>query len=706
MNAPACPRCVDHRTATFHVAEMDCAHEVAILEKRLGTLAGVVTLHADVLSRQLRVHYDGARLDSAGIAEAVAQTGMRAWPVTAAGDGPRVETGVPWEIVGAGVACVAAGAGWFAGAPDLVVRAALLLAIGLTAPATMRRGWQAIRGRRLDIHVLMTIAVTGALAIDEWFEAATVLVLFGVAQALEARSLARARRAIADVLNVTPPMADVRRGDETRTVPVEQVAVGQSVSVRPGARIPLDGTVTAGESTVNQAPVTGESMPVLKSSGDTVYAGSVNGEGALTFVVTRVSSDSTVARIVHLVERAHAARAEVQGLVDRFAAVYTPIVLVVAAALAVLPPLLAGAPWLVWIERALVLLVVACPCALVIATPVAVVSALSAAARRGLLLKGGAVLERLARVRVVALDKTGTVSEGHVRIASVEALSDVSVERALQLAASVEAGVHHPLAHAIVSAAAARGLALLPVSELQHVPGRGARAMVDGHVVCVGRADWIASAAGAIGVETLPAATAIATIDGRPALAFDAADLPRPEARAALARLTTLADRLVLLSGDHEAAVSRLAADVGIVEWRARLLPDEKAAAVAELSGSGPVLMVGDGINDGPALAAASAGLAVADAGNAVAMEAADGALMHRDLALVPYAIALGRATLRTVRTNVALALAIKLVVIVAAAAGLASLWLAVLADVGASLLVVALSLRLLSFEGAAGTRT
>lgn len=705
MNAPACPRCVDHRTATFHVAEMDCAHEVAILEKRLGTLAGIVTLEADVLSRQLRVHYDGARLDSAGIAEAVAQTGMRAWPVTAAGEGPRVETGVPWPIVGAGAACVAAGAGWFADAPDLVVRAALLLAIGLTGPATMRRAWQAARGRRLDIHVLMTIAVAGALAIDEWFEAATVLVLFGVAQALEARSLARARRAIADVLNVTPPTADVRRGDETRTVPVEQVAVGQSVSVRPGARIPLDGTVTAGESTVNQAPVTGESMPVLKSSGDTVYAGSVNGEGALTFVVTRVSSDSTVARIVHLVERAHAARAEVQGLVDRFAAVYTPIVLVVAAALAVLPPMLTGAPWFVWIERALVLLVVACPCALVIATPVAVVSALSAAARRGLLLKGGAVLERLARVRIVALDKTGTVSEGHVRIANVEALSDVSVERALQLAASVEAGVHHPLAHAIVSAAAARGLALLPVSELQHVPGRGARAMVDDHVVCVGRADWIASTAGAIGVETLPAATAIATIDGTPAVAFDAADLPRPDARVVLARLTTLTDRLVLLSGDHEAAVARLAADVGIAEWRARLLPDEKAAAVAELSGSGPVLMVGDGINDGPALAAASAGLAVADAGNAVAMEAADGALMHRDLALVPYAIALGRATLRTVRTNVALALAIKLVVIVAAAAGFASLWLAVLADVGASLLVVALSLRLLSFDGATGTR-
>ncbi len=703
MNAPACPRCLDHRSATFHIAEMDCAHEVAILEKRLGTLDGVVALDADVLSRQLRVHFDGATLDAGRIAEAVAQAGMRAWPVTGPSASPQAESGMPWAIAGAGVACAVAGVAWLVGAPSLTIRALLLVAIALTAPATLGRAWQAVRGRRLDIHVLMTIAVTGALAIDEWFEAATVLVLFGVAQALEARSLARARRAIAEVLNVTPPTADLASGDRVRQVPVEQVAVGQSVTVRPGARIPLDGTVTAGESTVNQAPVTGESEPVLKGTGDAVYAGSVNGEGALTFVVTRVSSDSTVARIVHLVERAHAARAQVQSLVDRFAAIYTPIVLMAAAAMAVLPPLLTGATWHEWIERALVLLVVACPCALVIATPVAMVSALSGAARRGLLLKGGAVLERLSRVRVVALDKTGTVSEGRLRIAAVRTLSSIPLERALQLAASIESGVHHPLAEAIVAEAARRDVPLLAATALQHAPGRGAEATVDGRRIRIGRPEWVGAAL-APGTA-LPEATALLTVDGEPVLAIDAVDHPRAGAETAVARLRTLVNRIVLVSGDHEAAVSRLAKSVSLDEWRARLLPEEKASVVDDLASGGPVLMVGDGINDGPALAAASVGLAVADSGNAVAMEAADGALMHRDLALIPYAIALGRATLRTVRTNVVLALVLKLAVIAAAGVGAASLWLAVLADVGASLLVVALSLRLLAFEPRADVR-
>jgi Cd2+/Zn2+-exporting ATPase len=703
MNAPACPRCVDHRTATFHVAEMDCAHEVAILEKRLAGLDGVVTLEADVLSRQLRVHFDGATQSAAGIAEAVAQTGMRAWPITAAGEAPRAEAGAPWALILAGAACLLGGGLWFAEAPDLSVRVALLVAVVLTAPATLRRAWQALRGRRLDIHVLMTVAVIGALLIDEWFEAATVLVLFGVAQALEARSLARARRAIADVLTVTPPTADLLQGGQTRAVPVEQVRVGQSVIVRPGARVPLDGTVLIGESTVNQAPVTGEAEPALKVIGDPLYAGSVNGDGTLTVEVTRVSSDSTVARIVHQVERAHAARAQVQSLVDRFAAVYTPIVLALAAAMALLPPLVSGQPWLPWIERALVLLVVACPCALVIATPVAMVSALSSAARRGLLLKGGAVLERLAAIRVVALDKTGTASEGQVRIDAITAIGAMPEAQALQLAASLEAGVHHPLARAIVALAESRGLALRPVLQTQHVAGRGASGTIDGQRVSIGRVDWLAATLPP--GTTLPDASAVLVVGETPALAIHAGDHARPTAAAAVAGLVTVGAHAALFSGDHERAVARLADEVGIVEWRSRLLPEDKAIAVAELGRRGPVLMVGDGINDGPALAAASVGLAVADGGTAVALEAADGALMHHDLTLVPYAIALGRATLRTVRVNVALALALKVAVMVAAAVGLASLWLAVLADVGASLLVVALSLRLLSFEWAGDRR-
>lgn len=703
MNAPACPRCVDHRTVVFHVAEMDCAHEVAILEKRLTPIDGVVALHADVLSRQLRVHYDGARLSTAGIAEAVAQTGMRAWPVTAGAPAPPPDAASSWLIGLAAGACAGAAIVWAVGGPDGILRGLLLVAIAVMAPATLRRAWMAVRGRRLDMHVLMTVAVAGALAIDEWFEAATVLVLFGVAQALEARSLARARRAIAEVMDVTPPTADVLRAATLRSVPVEQVRVGETVSVRPGARIPLDGVVREGESTVNQAPVTGESVPVLKSMGDTVYAGSVNGEGALSFEVSRVSGDSTVARIVHMVERAHAARADVQSTVDRFATVYTPVVLALAVALAVVPPLVAGGGWLTWVHRALVLLVVACPCALVIATPVAMVSALSAAARRGLLLKGGAVLERLAATRIVALDKTGTVSEGRLRIEALRPIGSWPEGRALQLAAAVEAGVHHPLAEAIVEEAEARGLPRLAVSDVMHVPGRGASAVVDGQRVRIGRPSWVCERD--VSAEGLHDATAVLTVDGVPALAIVARDQARPGAAAAVARARALVDEVAVLSGDHPDAVARVASAIGIATWQAALLPDEKAQAVTDLAARGAVLMVGDGINDGPALAAASVGLAMADSGSAVAMEAADGALMHRDLSLIPYAIALGRAAVRTVRVNVALALALKGAVIVAAAAGAASLWLAVLADVGASLLVVGLSLRLLSFAPASGGR-
>ncbi len=697
MNAPACRLCSDHRSEAFHVAEMCCASEVALLERRLSALDGVVSLDADVLSRRLNVHFDAATVSTGQIAEAVAQSGMRAWPITASTPPPVDGGAASWPIAAAAISCAVAGVLYVAGVSDVAVRVALVVAMLLTAPSTLRRAWQAIGGRRLDIHVLMTVAVIGALAIDEWFEAATVLVLFGIAQALEARSLERARRAIADVLNVTPPTADLRADGSVRTVPVEQVAVGQIVTVRPGSRVPLDGVVAGGESAVDEAPVTGESEPVLKGVGATVFAGSVNGDGGLEVEVTRVSSDSTVARIVHLVERAHAGRARVQSTVDRFAAVYTPIVLALAVSMAVVPPLVAGASWAVWFERALVLLVVACPCALVIATPVAMVSALSAAARRGLLLKGGAVLERLAAVRAVAFDKTGTVSEGRLGIERVTPLSAMPEAQALQLAASLEAGIHHPLAEAIVAAAADRFLPMMAVEGLQHVAGRGATGRVDGRRVRIGRPEWLASQLPAATI--VPDATAVLAVDDTPVLAIDARDQPRDSARPAVARLRAVGMHLAILSGDHGPAVERTAAAVGIDEWHARLLPEEKAAAVAALGRHGPVMMIGDGINDGPALAAASVSLAVADSGSAVAIEAADGALMHRDLALVPYAIALGRAALHTVRVNVALALALKALVIVAAGLGLASLWLAVLADVGASLLVVGLSLRLLSFE-------
>lgn len=696
--AATCSLCIEHTVTQFHVDGMCCATEVQMLERRVGALSGVVSLEADVLTRQMRVHFDGAGVRPEHIAEVVAQAGMRAWPITTPAPAPHTASDRPWPLVAAALVCVAAGMLWIAGAPDPYVRGLLAVVIALTAPGTLRRALQAVRGRRLDIHVLMTLAVIGALTIDEWFEAATVLVLFGIAQALEARSLARARRAIGDVLTVAPSTADVVTDDRTETLPVERVPVGATVSVRPGGRVPLDGTVTAGTSTVNQAPVTGEAIPVLKTPGDLVYAGSVNGEGRLSVEVTRVAADSTVARIVHLVERAHAARAKVQSSIDRFAAVYTPVVLALAALLAVVPPLALDQPWGLWVERALVLLVIACPCALVIATPVAMVSALSGAARRGLLLKGGVVLERLAVVRIVALDKTGTVSEGRLEIAGVLPLGSLPMDEALRLAASVEAHVSHPLADAIVQRAQHAGITPLPAIEILSSPGLGASGLVDGRHVRVGRPGWVLHDRGR--EKGVPDATVLVSVDGEPVLALTAVDQPRGDAPDAIARIRSLiGEPVIVLSGDQEDAVATLSRSVGVSRWMSRLLPEEKAAAVESLSNEGDVLMVGDGINDGPALARAAVGLAVAGSGHAVALEAADGALMRHDLTLIAYAIALGRAALRTVRLNVALALAIKAAVIVAAATGAGSLWLAVMADVGASLLVVGLSLRLLRFD-------
>ncbi len=581
------------------------------------------------------------------------------------------------------------------------------LAAGLGA--TIRKAWASVRVGSLDINVLMVIAATGAAVLGEWSEAATVVFLFAVAQALEARTLQRARTAIRALMDLTPADALIRDASGERRVPVDTVAIGAVIVIRPGEKIPLDGEVVAGQSAVNQAPVTGESLPAEKASGDTVFAGTINGRGALEVRVTRLRRDTTLARIIHLVERAQAQRAPSQTLVERFARVYTPAVLVLAATIAVLPPLLFHAGWQAWLYRALVLLVVSCPCALVISTPVSIVAALAGAARKGVLIKGGMHLENTSKVRCVAFDKTGTLTRGRPEVVDLVALNGVEPADVIALAASVEQRSMHPIAQAILDHARAAGVTALPADDVSALPGKGAEGRVAGVAVLIGNhrlfeeqglcapafhdrlADMEAKGRTAVLVARAGRTVGIIAVADRPReSARDTVDLLRAQGVAPI----------VMLTGDSHGTAQAIAAERGVDEFRAELLPEDKVAAIQKLRREyGTVAMVGDGVNDAPAMAVADIGIAMGAAATDAALETADIALMADELLKIPFAIRLGRATLSNIRFNIGLSLALKAAFLVLAIAGAATLWMAVLADMGASLLVIANGLRLLRFD-------
>jgi Cd2+/Zn2+-exporting ATPase len=706
--AATCPVCEVHAESIFKIEGMDCHEEVAILEKRLKKLTGLEAMAADVLRQRLTITYDAAKLSTASIAEAVAQTGMRAWlehdePV---GPAPSASTRrllviVSGVLVGAGMALELAHLNRGA------MIAAYALAIASGGVYSVRRALQAARSLSLDINVLMAVAVVGAMFLGQWGEAASVVFLFALAQLLEARAMERARSAIRAVMDLTPVEAFVR--DDTagglRRIPVDDIAVGTVVVVRPGDKIPLDGRVEAGESHVNQAPVTGESLPVEKRAGDEVFAGTINGRGSLDLRVTRLRADSTLARIIDLVERAQAQRAPSQTFVERFARVYTPVVLVLAVLIAIVPPLVFSASWSEWIYRSLVLLVISCPCALVISTPVSVVSALAASARKGVLIKGGARLERLADVRAIAFDKTGTLTKGTLQVVDVIPLDGVPSDRLLRLAASVESHSEHPIAGAIVAHARERGVALATTTGFQALPGFGAQAQVDGMPVLVGNhrlfeERGLCTPSIHDAVEALAARGRTTVVIGgtQPIGLVGISDQPREAARDALQMLRDQGVRhIALLTGDHASAARVVSEAVGVDEVHAGLLPADKVKTVEALRARfGTVAMVGDGINDAPALASADVGIAMGVAGSAAALDTADVALMADELSKIPYALRLSRATVRNIRANIAFSIVLKAAFLVLAIAGLATLWMAVVADMGASLIVIANALRLL----------
>jgi len=705
----SCTRCQVHAESVFRIEGLDCGEEVAILERRLRPLAGVEDLTADIVGQRLHVKYDAAVLSAAAIAEAVGGTGMRAWleherPVAAPTSRAR------GALVAASGAALAAGfAGALAGLPAALSITAFVVAAGAGGVYPFRRALASLRMRSLDIHVLMLVAVAGALALGEWAEAGTVVFLFSIAQWLESRTMERARESIRALMELAPVEALVRHGGHEHRVAVDTVVPGATIVVRPGEKIPLDGVVAAGRSEVNQAPITGESLPLEKGPGDEVFAGTINGHGALDVTVTRQVRDTTIARIIHMVEAAQAERAPAQQFVDRFARWYTPGVIVLAASAAVAGPLVTGDAFAVWIYRALVLLVVSCPCALVISTPVSIVAALAGAARRGVLIKGGAHLERLAGARTFAFDKTGTLTRGVLVVDEVVGLRGAAEADLIAAAAAVEARSEHPIGAAIVALASARGLVRPAAADVRAIPGLGAEGTVAGRAVVAGNARLFEArglldpeAAAVVARMAAEGRTAVLiALDGVTVGVLAVADAVRPVARDVMQLLQRdHGARVVMLTGDIEATARAVAAATGITEWRAQLLPADKVEAVKALrAAGGAVVMVGDGVNDAPALAAADVGMVMGAIGSDAALETADVALMSDELQKVPYALRLSRATLRNIKANIAISLGLKAAFLVMAVAGTATLWMAVLADTGASIIVVANALRLLRYD-------
>ena len=609
-------------------------------------------------------------------------------------------------LLAAGAAALAAAmtASWLG--QETLAAVLSLVATAAAGSLIARKALTSIRARSLDIYVLMLAAVVGALAIGEWMEGATVVLLFAIAQALESRSMDRARRAVRALMELAPVEATVRRDGREERVAAASVLHRDVIIVRPGERIPVDGRVLNGTSDVNQAPVTGESMPVERQAGEDVFAGSINGRGALEVEATRAGNDTTLARIAALIERAQAERAPAERFVDRFAKRYTPLVLAMAIVVAIVPAALGAGTYSEWTYRALVLLVVACPCALVISTPVSVVSALAAAARRGVLIKGGAHLERAGGVRCVAFDKTGTVTKGQVTVTDVYSLGAASEHGVLAVAASLESRSEHPIGRAIVAHAERAGLELSPGRGFQALPGLGAEAHVDDVHAIVGNHRLFEQRQlctdrlhARIDEMTARGGTPVLVgHDGAAMGVIGVADEMRERGRDAIAMLRREGiEHVVLLTGDHQAAAAEVGRALGFDEVHADLLPEDKVALVRGLKARyGSVAMIGDGVNDAPALAAADVGIAMGAAGTDVALETADIALMDDELMKVPFALRLSRRAMRNIRMNVGISLGLKAAFVVLAITGAATLWMAVLADTGASLIVTANALRLL----------
>ena len=579
--------------------------------------------------------------------------------------------------------------------PIALASAAILLA----GRDVLLQGIRALTRLRPNIYLLITLASAGALTLGKWGEAAVVLTLYALAELLEQRAAERSERSLRAALEIAPAEATVQTPDgEWRAIPVAQIQLGQRVRIKPGERVPIDGVVRAGASAVDQSPLTGESVPVEKSVGDTVYAGSLNLHGSLEVEASTTAEGTLVAHIARVVAQAQARRAQVDRVMDRFAQVYTPLMLALATGVALLPPLLLGAPLSEWLYRGLVFLVLGCPCALVISTPVTLLCALTALARQGVVVKGAAALEQTARLRAFAFDKTGTLTYGSQRIETAQSLDKQPLSEHLQVALSLASHSEHPIAHAIRAYCQQQGVTAAPLESFEAAPGLGVTGVVAGKTYRMGNHRFVEQHhACSKSLETLleslesQGLTPVVLFDHQPRAVFALQDTVRPDAADALAQLHTLGVHTVLLTGDTQATAKAVAQRVDVREWYAELLPHEKAQAIEALRQRfGSVGMAGDGINDAPALARADVGVSFAERSADLTIETADVALMRHTLHAIPHLITTARRTLGIVKQNIAFVLTIRAVFATLALTGHATLWAAIVADMGSTLLVIA----------------
>ena len=753
------------QTLHFTIEGMDCAGCAQSITTTVDKLDGVTTCELNFTTAKLHV---GGTVTNSAIVEKVQALGFGIKNADEISASPAASEPLPnfWRYLWQRRETQLALLGAFLILPGLIFAELLgqeygwvdLLSLGAMLAAgspIARSAWRSITiNRDLNINVLMTIAALGAVIIGAYTEAGMVMVLFALSEALEGYTGNRARHAIRSLMNTAPSVATLlRRSDEQQSagadrglslskpteIAIEELQIGDVILVKPGERIPMDGRIVAGESAVDQAAITGESLPIDKVVDDEVFAGTINGEGVLEIEVTHLAADNTISRMIRLVEEAQEQRAPVQRFIDRFARWYTPAVVVLAALVAALPPLVWNQPFwnpdpetFGWFYRGLALLVVACPCALVISTPVSLISAITNAARNGVLFKGGAFIEMLSRISTIALDKTGTLTTGDPTVVAVRTTDCHSPNGALHpqydhqspittctdcddllaLVGAVEQQSEHPIARAIVNASTQRNLTdrYATVEAVTALPGRGISGTVDGRQILVGSHTHFDAAQIAHASEHCESATAdaeqgltsvLVTVDDTYRGSIAVADGVRESSRTALAELKAAGiSNITMLTGDNGGTAQSIANQVGVTDVRAELLPADKLAAIQELQASaGPVAMVGDGINDAPALAAADVGIAIGGAtGTAQAMETADVTLMRADLAQLPFAIKLSRVAMQTIRVNVALSIGIKLVFLLMVLLGWGTMWMAVLADLGTSLLVTLNGMRLLRF--------
>lgn len=698
------------------VAGMDCPDEIAAIERVLKPLPGITEIKVNLMAGTATIGHD-QHITPQQLIQAIGTAGLKASLDTdGASDDEHSDGSRKAQLVSVIVS------GVFTGVSLLFQWQNLFPPYGKAIPAVIAifaGGWfifpkaiRALRHLSLDMNVLMSVAVIGAACIGEWTEGAAVVFLFALSELLEGFSVARARRAIQSLLELTPDTTLVKRGNQIQEVRVEEIKVDETVAIKSGARVPLDGVVTSGESAINQAPITGESMPVEKKPGDTVFAGTINGEGSLEVKVTKGHTDTTLAKIIKLVGEAQGQKAPSQRFVDRFAKIYTPVVFLVAILVLLSGPLLFHGEWMTWIYRSLVLLVIACPCALVISTPVSIVSGLTAMARRGVLIKGGVFLEEVGKLKALAVDKTGTITEGKPRVQQVISWNGKSEEEILRVAAAIDTHSEHPLAQAVVKYVEEKKIQFPRSDNYQSKTGRGAEAQLDGHLYFVGNHRFAHESAVCSDelekklAEIEAQALSVVIVGHKPhegckgevlgILAIG--DTVRANAAAAIKSLHAAGvDKVVMLSGDNQRTVDAISKQVGIDEAKGDLLPDQKIERIRELlTQHKHVGMIGDGVNDAPAMAAASIGIAMGGAGTDTAIETADIALMQDDLSKVAETVSLGRRTVRIIQVNIAFALSVKAIFLLLALSGHTSLWLAILADTGATLIVIANALRLL----------